>query len=420
MADKIVVVVRSYPRLSETFIAQELLELERHGMNLFIVALRPPDDDKLHPIHREIAAPVKYLPEFLLHEPWRVAKAWWQARRLPGYREARRAFFADLWRDRTQSRIRRFGQALVLVAEMPQGAIWLHAHFLNRPASVAAYASPMSGLSWTCSAHARDIWTTPEWELRQKLRASRWVVTCTRVGAERLRQLAFPPDKVHFTYHGIDLSRFSPPEPRHAQRDGADFADPVAILSIGRAVEKKGLDVLLEALALLPKELAWRLIHVGGGELLDRLRALGSKLSLENRIEWRGPRTQEEILSLYRAVDLFVLPSRIAGDGDRDGLPNVILEAASQRLTIVSTSLPGPTEFLRHDRNGVVVEPDDPAALARALERVIRDPGLRASLGAAAEDAVRSAFDHRRGIRVLLDLFAGSGVVRPVENRAAE
>jgi glycosyltransferase involved in cell wall biosynthesis len=124
------------------------------------------------------------------------------------------------------------------------------------------------------------------------------------------------------------------------------------------------------------------------------------------------------VLALYRAADLFVLASRIAADGDRDGLPNVVLEAASQRLAVISTRLPGITEFVRDGENGVAVEPGDPVALAAALERAICDPGLRTDLGTAAETAVRSGFDHRRSIRFLLALFADSGVARPAETPA--
>ena len=286
-----------------------------------------------------------------------------------------------------------------------QGAGWLHAHFLHTPASVTAYAATLAGLDWTCSAHAKDIWTTPEWELREKLAACRWAVACTRVGAERLRRLAPSPDRVHLSYHGIDLSRFPPPERPASRRDGADPADPVIVLSVGRAVDKKGFDVLLHALALLPRRLVWRFIHVGSGELLNTLRDLAAGLGLAGRIEWRGAMSQDEVLERYRAADLFVLASRIAGDGDRDGLPNVVLEAASQRLAVVSTKLPGITEFVRDGETGIVVEPGDPAALAAALERAIGDPALRLRLGAAAEDrrslGLRPSLGHSPARRAL-------------------
>jgi glycosyltransferase involved in cell wall biosynthesis len=232
---------------------------------------------------------------------------------------------------------------------------------------------------------------------------------------ERLSRLASHPDRVHLSYHGIDLSRFPSSSLPPSARDGADPARPVMILSVGRAVDKKGFDVLLHALAALPDRLAWRFVHAGAGELLNSLRVLGTSLGLDSRIDWRGALSQNDILTLYREADLFVLASRIAGDGDRDGLPNVLLEAASQGLAIVSTRLPGITEFVRDDENGIIVEPGDRASLSSALERAIADPALRASLGRTAEAAVRSNFDHRQSIRFLTGLFARSGIAVPAE-----
>ena len=148
-----VFVVKGYPRLSETFIAQEILALERRGLDIRIVSLRHPTDKDVHPVHREIRAPVSYLPEYLYQEPLRVLRAWRRQRRRPSYRTARAAWLRDLRRDPTPNRIRRFGQALVLADELPAGARRLHAHFLHTPASVARYAALLAGLGWSCSAH---------------------------------------------------------------------------------------------------------------------------------------------------------------------------------------------------------------------------------------------------------------------------
>jgi glycosyltransferase involved in cell wall biosynthesis len=267
VAAPIAVILKGYPRLSETFIAQELAALERHGLELRIVSLRRPTDPARHPIHDEIAAPVLYLPEYLHEAPLRVLAAWRSARRLPGYAAARRAFLADLRRDPTRNRLRRFGQALVLACELPRGCARLHAHFLHTPASVARYASLLTGLPWSCSAHAKDIWTIPEWEKREKLAALDWLVTCTRAGAEHLAALAPRRQRVELVYHGIDLARFPPPPAARKPRDGRDPRDPVIILSVGRLVAKKGYGELLEALARLPASLQWRLVHIGGGAL---------------------------------------------------------------------------------------------------------------------------------------------------------
>lgn len=402
---KIVVILKGYPRLSETFIAQELLGLERAGFDLALISMRHPTDAKRHPIHDEIKAPVHYLPEYLYQEPLRVLRGIARSRKLPGFWTAVRAFLKDLRRDPTPNRVRRFGQAAVLCAEWPEGADWLHAHFIHTPASVARYTSLMNGIPWTCSAHAKDIWTSPDWELAGKLSETRWTVTCNQPGFDRLRILANGKRHVHLSYHGLDLDRFAPFAGTHSLRDGSDPGNPATIVSVGRAVDKKGYDILLRALTLLPAELSWRFVHIGGGANLVALKALALKLGIADRITWHGALDQQDVLEHYRRSDLFALACRITADGDRDGLPNVLVEASSQRLVCVSTNISGIPELLQDGENGLVIPPEDPAALAKALERLIRDPGLRKRLGDAAERRVRSEFDHHVSIRQLKDLF---------------
>lgn len=402
---KIVIVLKGYPRLSETFIAQELLGLERAGHELYLVSMRHPTDKKRHPVHDEIKAPVRYLPEYLHDEPWRVIRSWWKARRLPHYKRLRKAFLTDLKLDPTRNRWRRFGQALVLAAEFPEDADWLHAHFIHTPGSVTLYASLVLDIGWSCSAHAKDIWTSPDWDLRAKLGQARWVVTCTKAGFDKLQSLSPDPARVHLSYHGLDLSRFASFEGTRPARDGRDAQDPALLLSVGRAVEKKGYDILLAALALLPKTLSWRFVHIGGGEVLSKLKAQAETLGLTSRITWLGSRAQEEVLAKYRESDLFVLPCRIASDGDRDGLPNVLVEASSQGLACISTTVSGVPELLSDGVNGLLVPPEDAQALSAALARAIADPELRLRLGAAAETRVRANFDHKSSIEELTRLF---------------
>ncbi len=370
MRRKTVVLLKGYPRLSETFIAQELLGLERAGLDLVLVSMRRPTDKKRHPVHDEIQAPVVYLPEYLHEEPWRVAKAVLAALARPGFWRAFCKFLPDLAHDFTRNRFRRFGQALVLAKEWPHGAEWLHAHFIHTPASVAAYASLITGVPWTCSAHAKDIWTSPDWELRGKLAQVRWAVTCTHSGYEHLQSLAVDPSRVHLSYHGLDLDRFGTFHGQRSQADGSDPANPAVILSIGRAVEKKGYDTLLKALALLPSDLAWRFEHIGGGDKLPELEALANDLGIAGRIIWKGALAQREVLEHYRRADLFALACRIADDGDRDGLPNVLVEASSQGLPCISTNISGIPELIVSGTNGLLVEQDQPEAFARALETV--------------------------------------------------
>ena len=349
----------------------------------------------------------------MYQEPSRVWRGWRRARRQPGYGRALRAWLADLRRDPTPNRVRRFGQALVLAAELPSEVGHLHAHFLHTPASVARYAALISDLDWTVSAHAKDIWTIPDWEKREKLGEARWAVTCTAAGRAHLASLAPRPERVALCYHGLDLERFSSPPQRPPGSDGSDPLCPVVLLSVGRAVPKKGYDDLLAALALLPADLAWRFVHIGGGGLTATLRGLAERLGLAPRVEWRGALAQPEVLDAYRRADLFVLAAKVTEDGDRDGLPNVLMEAQSQRLACIATRVSGIPELIEDGATGVLVPPGDPQALARALTGLIRDPVRRMALGSAGERRVRSAFAMNAGIDLLARRFGLEPVDAP-------
>ncbi len=405
-----VIVLKGYPRLSETFIAQEILGLQEAGLDLHLVSLRHPTDKKTHPVHGRITAPVTYLPEYLRDEPLRVLRGWWRARKLPGFSRALKSWWKDLRRDRSANRIRRFGQAMVMAAELPPATGWLHAHFLHTPASVTRYCAEMCGLPWSCSAHAKDIWTSPEWEKAEKISAMNWLTTCTQANADHLRALAgVRADKVFLVYHGLDFSRFPPPGDEGSHRDGSDRNDPVILLSVGRAVTKKGYDVLLAALAQLPEHLCWRFVHIGGGVLGDTLKAQAEALGLAGRIDWLGARSQLEVLEQYRQADLFVLASLIAADGDRDGLPNVLMEAQSQQLACLSTRVSAIPELIIDGETGLLVPPGDAVALAGALARLITSPALRRQLGKAGSRRVRRHFGHEAGIGTLARRLGQSG-----------
>lgn len=410
-APHVAIVVKGWPRLSETFIARELIELERRGMRLSLWSLRHPTDRKTHPMIAGFHAHVAYLPEYLWREPLRVWRGWRAARRLPGYRQARRQWLADWRRDPTPNRGRRWGQALVLAAELPDDATHLHAHFLHTPSSVARYAGILRGLRWSVSAHAKDIWTTPDWEKREKLADAAFCVTCTAVGCAHLASLATDHGGVTLLYHGLAQDAFPDPGPRDSARDGRNRDHTVRLLTVGRAVPKKGLDILLKALALLPSGLHWHLTHIGGGELRKALQAQAAALGVAARIDWRGAQPSDVVLAAYREADLFVLPSLIARDGDRDGLPNVLMEAASQRLALLSTRVAAIPEFIEDGTSGVLVEPANPQALAHALQGLIGDPATRRRFGEAAAVRVRAEFSFVRGIDTLLQRFAAIGIV---------
>ncbi len=407
---KTVIVLKGYPRLSETFIAQEILGLQELGLDLHLVSLRHPTDTRRHPVHESIKAPVLYLPEYLHHEPLRVLRAWRALRRRKDYKEAFSLWRKDLRRDFTRNRIRRFGQALVLAHEMPQDAGWLYAHFLHTPASVTQYAAILSALPWSCSAHAKDIWTSPEWEKKEKLAHMRWLVSCTALNVEHLHALVpEAPHKISLVYHGLDFSRFGNRTHGYSDKDGRAAADPVVIISVGRLVTKKGYDTLLEALAKLPFGLNWRFVHIGGGELGQVLERRAARLGISDRITWRGALAQQDVLRAYREADIFVLASKVAGNGDRDGLPNVLMEAQSQGLACISTKVSAIPELIIDEETGLLVEPEKPDLLCAALERLVTDAPLRQKLGEAGNRRVRDRFGHQKGIAEVARLLGDGG-----------
>ncbi|MFK7942272.1 MAG: glycosyltransferase, partial [Paracoccaceae bacterium] len=374
----------------------------RAGIDFEIWSLRHPTDVKRHPLHDQLRAPVRYLPEYLRQEPFRVSRGLIHAIRMPGLRAVLKVFRSDYARDRTPNRLRRFGQACVLARELPKDFAGFYAHFLHTPSSVARYASILRGLPWSFSAHAKDIWTSPEWELREKLDSenfgAHFGATCTAFGADHLRHLASDPQNIDLVYHGLDLLRFPAPP----ARDPRSTDGPLLLMSVGRLVEKKGFDRLIEALALLPASLDLHWTHIGGGELKSQLQSLAETHKVNARITWRGACDQPEVIEEMRRSDLFVLPSRIAENGDRDGLPNVLMEAASQKLPILSTAVSAIPEFIDTGVHGVLVS-DTPADIAEAITDFAAHPEVGPVLADAAYDRLTTEFTMAPGIARLAD-----------------
>ena len=195
------------------------------------------------------------------------------------------------------------------------------------------------------------------------------------------------------------------PAGARADRDGSQMDDPVRLLTVGRAVEKKGHDILIAALAALPKDLSWRWVHIGGGGLLKQLKRQADAAGINGRIDWLGSLPQEKVLEHYRSSDLFVLANRIAGDGDRDGLPNVLLEAQSQGLACVASEVSGVPELIKEGINGRLVPANDPDCLTAILNELIVNPQKRNLLGAAGRQTVAEHFSFDTAIGRLAAKF---------------
>ena len=281
----------------------------------------------------------------------------------------------------------------------------LHAHFAHGTTTVTWHAATIAGLPFSFTGHARDIYApelNPKGWLRRKLLAARFAVTCTEANVEHLKRIA-PEAEVHLVYHGLnaDFARMV--------RDEAPAAGPngtLRVLGVGRLVAKKGFDVFVDACAeLRRRDVPFEALIVGQDDKHgDVVRERIAAHDLGDRVALPGPMGQEELLREYRRAGALAMPCRVL-DNDRDGIPNVLVEAMAAGAPVVATGVSGIPELVEHEVNGLLVEPDDPAALATALIRLHEDRELAARVAEAGRRTVRERFDGDRLARRLADLF---------------
>lgn len=395
MADeRLAIVVKGFPRLSETFVARELEALEDRGVTFSLHALRRPGMDASLTRYR-VSAQCNYLPEYLRDELGTVLKAFMAARGLPGFGAAFNAFRADLLRDFSRARFRRFGQACVLATSVGKSVRHLHVHFAHSPASVTRYAARMLGITYSISSHAKDVWTDPEWDLRNKLREAAFVCICNRAAHSRLAEL-MPTDRLHLIHHGIDGAVIAKAA-RAQSRDGSLSHDPVRLVTVARAVEKKGLRVVLEALALLPRTLNFHWDHFGDGEERGKLKKLAVRLSLDEKITWHGAVAHDAVIRALDESDMFLLPAEVALSGDRDGIPNALLEAKARGVCIVACDAGGVGEAVTDGETGRLVRDGDVVAFARAVQDCMTKPALRQAMATEGLTRDVALFDAATG-----------------------
>jgi glycosyltransferase involved in cell wall biosynthesis len=422
-------VLMGFPRISETFIASELHRVEQAGVKTRLFVLKPVEErerDVRHPVVDAIAARPDYLPDTTsltapLHR-WRPRhlKPFAPAirhvlRRRPGaLARVTATALGQALRDRRtplsgprKVYIKELVQAIGLADRLLRApdVRHLHAHFAHGTTTVTWHAARIAGLPFSFTGHARDIYSRelqPRDWLQRKLLAARFVVTCTEANVAHLNEIA-PAAEVHLVYHGLNAD--------FAQALTAAPAPPVSngtlrVLGVGRLVAKKGFDVLVEACAALERKgVPFEALIVGqddkhGAVVRERIRALG----LGERVRLPGPMGQADLLDEYRRASALAMPCRVL-ENDRDGIPNVLVEAMAAGAPVVATGVSGIPELVAHEENGLLVPPDDPEALAEALLRLHRDAELTARLSAAARETVRTRFDGDRLARRLADLF---------------
>ena len=433
MADKaqIAYILKGFPRLSETFIANEIFLLEKRGLRLELFSVKRGETAKVHSVVGRIQAPLHYLPQApsvsgqpLLSWLFRHAGQFLPAHgqllksRPWSYVKTLNGAVAMAWRYRAKrfglrkSIIKEFLQAGYIAAQVLVNSKiqHLHGHFCHGATTITWFVSQLTGLPFSFTAHAKDIYQdqlNPGDLLQRKLAAAQFVTTCTQANYEYLKQLCPQDGKVHAVYHGLDTQSFAPEASQ--KRPSGDASVPL-LLSVGRFVEKKGFLYLVDACAeLKTKGYHFRCLIVGErGDQHKPVQQRIQQLRLQDTIRLQNAITQDELKTLYAQTTVFALPCQIVADGDRDGIPNVLVEAMAMHIPVVSTPISGIPELIEHGINGLLTPQRDSPTLARAIAKLLDDPTLRAQLGYAARAKVCREFDAWETSKQLRDLFLAS------------
>ena len=396
-------VLKRFPRLSETFILNELLELERRGVRITIFSLLEPPSEPLHEALERLHAQVFYLSGGSMARAWRVTTRELGERKKQSIVDFLDADASPLFAGKDAESIAALMIKATAAAAIAQaaGVEHFHAHFGSDATTVALLAARQMRCGFSYTAHARDIfhlYHTPRSDRamrRAKLAEARFTVTVSDYNKRYLDEIARGEGRVVRLYNGIDLDRFRPCEiSRCSQR----------FIAIGRLVTKKGTDTTLRALAR-PELTAAHLDIFGDGPELDKLRTLADELGIAGRVRFHGACTQGEVIEAMRSASGLVLPCRIDPSGDRDALPTVLLEALASGLPVVASDIVGIGEIVIDESTGLLVPPDDHAALATAMLRLTSEPLLAMRLAREGRRHAERLFDVRRNVEQLARLF---------------
>ena len=427
-AEQVGYVLKGYPRLSEVFIASEIYRLERLGVPLRLYVLKAADEDVQHDLVRRVRVRPDYLHQTTSLSATRVGP--WLATNVGAFRPA----LARTVRRHPIGTARAAGQALAQAVRARRGPLSsprkiylkelllavdladrvaragdvrrLHAHFAHGTTTVTWLASTITGLPFSFTGHAKDIYTddlNPAGLLRRKIDAASFVVTCTEANRRHLVALG-STTPVHVVYHGLNADFES------LVAAGGDRVLPhrLRLLAVGRLVRKKGLDTFVEACALLrDRDVDFDAVIAGErGDHEAEVRARVAALRLDT-VSFVGALTQAELFDQYQQASVFVLPCRVLEDGDRDGIPNVLMEAMACGVPVVTTGVSGIPELVRDGENGLVVHPDRPEDLADALHRLVKDPDLARDIGACGRRTVSARFDAATTAAQMASLLTG-------------
>jgi len=398
-------ILKGYPRISETFISNEILLLERQGIPIHIFSMRRPREPFSHKSVQQIKARVDYLPESILEAlPQLLFYNLVLAMKKPGvYLRAILVMFRRFLRTHNSATIKHLLQAGYLVQKLLPGScvVHLHAHFAHSPSSVAMFASHLSGIDFSFTGHAKDIYTSNPLQLKEKMAKARFVVTCTEFNRHHLSTLAGNGDvSLYRMYHGIDLDLFSGGKARR------NPTAPYQFITVARLVPKKGLPTVYRALQRLQRRgIDFQHTLIGDGDDRDKLLTLIRDLDLSGSCRWAGTLTHEDVMDYYRRSDIFVLGCEQAANGDQDGIPNVFVECLAMGLPVVGTRLSAIPELIEDGKTGLLVQPGNDEEMAGAMLRILTDTQLQEQIIHSGKERVRRAFNNKDLIEDLFSVY---------------
>jgi glycosyltransferase involved in cell wall biosynthesis len=396
-----------FPAPSQRFILRELRALTDLGVRLRIYVLRRLPTDWLEPEDGRWLSQTVFVPFWI---SWAVLRAHLYFIRRQPRRYMEMVFLLLAMPRRRWNLVFRILHAILLAPFVAHDlrrsgrSTHLHAHFSGRATETAIGAARLLSGSFSFTAHAHDIYATAN-ALPEKIRSARFVVTCTLANAKYLRGLCpdVPAEQIRLIYHGVE-ARTPLGLPVTVLRQRGEAAP--LLLTAGRLVAKKGFDVLVETCAVLrSRRIAFHCLVVGDGPLKQELERQVLEAGLQEAVQLVGWKNFEELVELYRATSVFILPSRVTSTGDRDGIPNVLLEALLFEVPVVTTSVSAIPELIVDGVTGLIVPPDRPGELAICVETLLRDKELARRLAAAGRRKVEEEFDSRTNTARLVALY---------------
>lgn len=395
-------VLKKFPRLSETFVLNEILGVERSGHQVTVFSLRPPDDEPRHSAMADVRAEVLVVERSDGKSLGQLLAAIGSER---GNATADRvaAFISKLPVDRQR---RLVAQAHAIASEVDaRGITHLHAHFVTVAAHTAYVVHLLTGVSFTCTAHAKDIYRhgIDRDVFSEVVMAARSLVTVCRANEQHIRTslVADPSLPIDVIANGLPVDMLP-------TADATISREPF-VLAVGRLVEKKGFDILIDTCARLRD--AGRPVRcaiAGGGDEFERLTARIAELRLDGQVELLGPVTRDRVIDLMRRATVLAVPCVTGADGNRDALPTVVLEAMAVGLPVVATPVGGIEEMIQHDVEGLIVAERDIDGLGAAITRLFDDAVLHARMSAAGPARVAAEFTQDATLPRLLELFTGT------------